>query len=262
MSFIESFEIVTDRVNPWPYNVPAIKYCGNIDLDSELTFIIGDNGTGKSTLLETLGYRLQLPLINGMIAGESMDAAIKLQSYLSIRWNIERMRGFFFRAEDFGKYVTSGEGAQNNLGTALEELKGKVPDAVINQMQENNDFALAEMRRIYGQKLTTFSHGEAYLKIMHERVDREGIYLLDEPEAALSPSRLLSLIYFIKEHLQKFRSQFIIATHSPMLMAIPGAKIYEVSEEGMTQVSLEETEHYTITKSFLNDPELYLRHLK
>ena len=262
MSFIHSISVKPERKNPWPFNVPAIKYCGTIYPDSEITFIIGDNGTGKSTLLEAIGYRLQLPMINGMIASGVMEAAVKLQPFLSISWNLERARGFFFRAEDFGKYVMDGEGAQNNLGAVLEELKGNVPDDVIRQMQESNDFALAEMRRIYGQKLTTFSHGEAYLKIMHDRVIQEGIYLLDEPEAALSPSRLLSLIFFIKEHLTRYNSQFIIATHSPMLMAIPGAKIYEVTEDEMKQVQLEETEHYSITKAFLNDPELFLRHLR
>lgn len=262
MSFIKNIQVRSDRQNPWPYNVPAIKYCGNIEIDPELTFIIGDNGTGKSTLLETLGYRLQLPLINGMIAGASMEAAIKLQPYFSVEWNLETPKGFFFRAEDFGKYVVSGEGAQNNLGAALEDMIGNVPDSVIRQMQESQDFALAKMREIYGQRLSTFSHGEAYLKIMHDRVDGEGVYLFDEPESALSPSRLLSLIYFIKEHLQQYRSQFIIATHSPMLMAIPDARIYEVSENSMQEVELEATEHYTITRSFLNNPEMFLRHLE
>ncbi len=117
------------------------------------------------------------------------------------------------------------------------------------------------MNQQFGQDMVAFSHGEAYMKIMHERIVKKGIYLLDEPEAALSPAKQLSLIYFIKDHLKNHMSQFIIATHSPMLMAMPGASIYEVTADSMQKVALEDTEHYFLTKSFLNDPESYLRHL-
>ena len=117
------------------------------------------------------------------------------------------------------------------------------------------------MRFEYGQELQSFSHGEAYMKIIQEKINRPGIYILDEPEAALSPAKQLSLIYFIQEHLKNYNSQFIIATHSPMLMAIPNSNIYEINEDGMQLTPLDETEHYSITKSFLNNPEIYLRHL-
>jgi predicted ATPase len=117
------------------------------------------------------------------------------------------------------------------------------------------------MNKEYGQDLQGFSHGEAYFKIMNDKINKGGIYLLDEPEAALSPSKQLSLLYFIKEHLKSNISQFIIATHSPMLIAYPGATIYQISDDGMKKVSFEDTEHYSITRSFLNNPEAYLRHL-
>jgi len=96
---------------------------------------------------------------------------------------------------------------------------------------------------------------------MQEKLKKPGIFLLDEPEAALSPSKQLALIYQIVAHLQNNMSQFIIATHSPMLMAIPGGTIYEVTAEGMEKTALEDTEHFTITQGFLNNPEAYLRHL-
>jgi len=117
------------------------------------------------------------------------------------------------------------------------------------------------MRKEYGVDMEGFSHGEAYMKIMQTRVEGNGIFILDEPEAALSPSRQLSLIYFIQQHSKLNKAQFIIATHSPMIMAMPNAKIYEIDNEGMNHVQLEETEHYHITKSFLDNPEVYLRHL-
>jgi predicted ATPase len=118
------------------------------------------------------------------------------------------------------------------------------------------------MRKNYGQELNSFSHGEAYLKIIEEKLENDGIYLLDEPEAALSPAKQLSLIYQINEHLKSNMSQFVIATHSPILMSIPNATIYEITENGMEKTDLEDTEHYSITKNFLNNPEIYLRHLE
>ncbi|MEL7221021.1 MAG: AAA family ATPase [Bacteroidota bacterium] len=263
MSFIKSFSIQAERKNPFPYNIDAVRHALNIQLDPDITFLVGENGSGKSTLLETLAYRLQLPLISGPIAGNrGIEAAVSLQSSLEIEWGIKRTRGFFFRAEDFTDYVDSIGRANNKLDSQLKSLHGEVPEQIIAQMKESSNFALREMRKMHGQDLLSFSHGEAYLKIIHDRIQGDGIYFLDEPEAALSPSRQLSLIYFIKEHLAKHSlSQFVIATHSPMLMALPGASIYEITEDSMEQVALEDTTHYTITKGFLNDPNAYLRHL-
>ena len=117
------------------------------------------------------------------------------------------------------------------------------------------------MRKNYGQELQSFSHGEAYMKIIQEKIKHRGIYILDEPEAALSPAKQLTLLHFIKEHLKTNMSQFIIATHSPILMSYPEAFIYEINQESMQKTNLEDTEHYSITKSFLNNPDVYLRHL-
>jgi predicted ATPase len=110
--------------------------------------------------------------------------------------------------------------------------------------------------------MQAFSHGEAYLKILQTRIADKGIYLLDEPEAALSPLKQLSLIAFIIEVLKNKNSQFIIATHSPILMGIPNATLYEIQEDGMQQVGYKETDHYRITKRFLDDPNHYLRHFE
>ena len=117
------------------------------------------------------------------------------------------------------------------------------------------------MRKDYGENMQAFSHGEAYLKILQTRIGNKGIFLLDEPEAALSPLKQLSLIFFIVEVLKNKNTQFIISTHSPILMGIPGAYIYEIKEESMERVNYKETEHYRITHTFLNNPDQYLRHL-
>lgn len=260
MPYLKSLNIATSKSNPFPYNVSAVKFAKELDLSSKLNFIIGDNGTGKSTLLETIAFRLQLPHLDGSeYSKKAFRAAVKLSSVLELNFNIARTRGFFFRAEDFGDYINSIN--RTDLHSYLNSLKGDVPDEIIEEMKESSNSQIAHMRKNYGQELTSFSHGEAYLKIIQDKVNTPGIYLLDEPEAALSPARQLALIYQIVEHLENNMSQFIIATHSPIIMSIPNATIYEVNENGMSKTNLEETEHYRITKGFLNNPDLYLRHL-
>ncbi|WP_418602258.1 AAA family ATPase [Hwangdonia sp.] len=142
----------------------------------------------------------------------------------------------------------------------MGDLPDSIPKHVIDQMKESANYQLKRMRLDYGQELNTFSHGEAYLHIMNEMINSRGIYLLDEPEAALSPAKQLTLIYFLNNHLQQHNSQFIIATHSPMLLAYPKASIYEITPESMKQTALENTDHYSVTKSFLNNPNAFLRH--
>jgi predicted ATPase len=123
------------------------------------------------------------------------------------------------------------------------------------------NFNLREMRKTYGSNMQAYSHGEAFLKILQTRIGDKGVFLLDEPEAALSPLKQLSLISLILEIVKMKNAQFIIATHSPILMGIPNASIYEIQEDGMKQVAYTETDHYRITKTFLDNPDYYLRHL-
>jgi len=263
MPYLSSLSVTTDRTAPFPFSIAAVKYAKNIQLKTPVSFIIGDNGTGKSTLLETLAFRLQLPHMDGSgYNKKGFEAAKTLLPYLQLEWAIERSIGFFFRAEDFGNLINSIDRTDAKLHSQLNDLDGEVPRHIIQEMKDSANHQLYHVRQNYGQDLQSFSHGEAYLKIMQEKITNRGIFLLDEPEAALSPSKQLSLIYFIQEHLRSFNSQFIIATHSPMLMAFPNATLYEVTEDGMKQVTLEETEHYSVTKSFLNNPEAYLRFLK
>ena len=262
MSYISSLNITSQKTNPFPYNISAVKFAKELDLSNKINFFIGDNGSGKSTLLETIAFRLQLPHMDGSdYSKKAFEAAIKLSSDLELKFNIDKPRGFFFRAEDFGDYLNSINRRDASLHKHLDSLEGEVPDHIIQRMKDNANYQIHHMRKNYGQELGSFSHGEAYLKIIQEKIKSPGIYLLDEPEAALSPARQLSLIYQINEHLKNNLSQFIIATHSPMIMSIPGATIFEITEESMQVTDLEETEHYKITKGFLNNPEMYLRHL-
>lgn len=263
MSFIRSFTINTERQHPFPFNIPAVRYARAISLDQAVTVFVGDNGCGKSTLLESLALVLDVPLTGGYIGSHpGFEAARAIQPYLEIDWRRQTKKGYFFRAEDFSDFVNSVEREQNKIRQDLADLQGKVDEAIIRQMSDSMNFSLREMRRKYGDNMQAFSHGEAYLTILQTRIGEKGVYLLDEPEAALSPLKQLSLIGFMLEAIKDKNVQFILSTHSPILMGFPEAVIYEIQEEGMKSVAYKETDHYRITKTFLDNPDYYLRHLR
>lgn len=262
MPFIKSFSIETEKKHPFPFNIPAVQFAKEIILDKKVTVFVGDNGSGKSTLLETIALSINLPLIGGFIGKHpGFEAARILKPFININWKRETNKGFFFRAEDFSDFINSVENERQKIAYDLTELKGKVDDSIINQMSESMNYKLFEMRKSYGMNMQAFSHGEAYLKILETRIGDKGIYLLDEPEAALSPIKQLSLLFLIKEILKTENAQFIVSTHSPIMMGFPEAAIYEIKEDGMQKVKYDETEHYKITKTFLNNPDHYLRHM-
>lgn len=264
MSFVKSFSINTEKQNPFPFNIPAVKFAKEITLNNKVNIFVGDNGSGKSTLLEAIAYKLNLPLIGGFIKANNragFEAAELLQPYLEIEWRRNTSKGFFFRAEDFSDFINSVENERNKIAGDLSQLKGVVDDSIINRMSENMNFSLFQMRKNYGENMQAFSHGEAYLKILQTRIGDKGIFLLDEPEAALSPLKQLSLMSLILEIVKNNNTQFIIATHSPILMGIPDASLFEIQEDSMKVVDFKETDHYRITKTFLDNPEHYLRHL-
>ncbi len=264
MPFIQSFNINTEKQNSFPFNIPAVKFAKNIKLSKSVSIFVGDNGSGKSTLLEAIAYKLNLALIGGYIKANNragFDAAEVLQPYLEINWKRETQKGFFFRAEDFSDFINAVETERNKIYNDLSELRGEVDDRIIDEITNNANFYRKDMRRQYGTDMQAFSHGEAYLKILQTRIGDKGIFLLDEPEAALSPLKQLSLMSMIMEITKHKNAQFIISTHSPILMGLPGATLYEIQEESMQQVAYNETNHYRITKTFLENPDYYLRHL-
>ena len=239
--FIRSVLIEKDKVpsyRRYPFSVPAVRCLSELPLHPRVTFLVGENGSGKSTLIEGIAESAGFN-----IEGGSKNFNFATREYKSefggalrlIRGFKREKDGFFLRAESFF-----------NVATQVEELS-----------RESSPMFL----RLYGGKSPhQQSHGESFLALATNRFAGEGLYILDEPEAALSPTRQLSLLQ-IMHSLAQGGSQFIISTHSPILMAYPDALIYHLSPDGIQPISYEETEHYQITRRFLTDRNSFLHHL-
>ena len=215
-------------------NIPVIKYLEEnkeLDFSSNITFFVGENGTGKSTLLEAMAVAYGFNAEGGTInfSFSTKDTHSELSEHLTLSKRDYAKDGFFLRAESL-----------YNAATYIDEVK-----ATHN----------------YGDvSLHNQSHGERFLSIVQNRFSGQGLYLLDDPEAALSPMRLMTLIVEI-DNLLKNNSQFIIATHSPIIMAFPNAEILQFSESGIEKVKFYETEHYKTTKLFIEEPEKTIHYL-
>lgn len=222
-------------------HIPSLNNGLQLKLESNVTFFVGENGSGKSTLLEGIAEQCGFGLRGGNRNHNSNTGyrfhgyESPLASQLQLMWNPRRVsEGFFMRAESFF-----------NFASYIDELA-------------------KDDRRILsaygGRSLHEQSHGESFLALFNNQFE-SGIYILDEPEAALSPARILAFISVISQLDRSGRAQFIIATHSPILICYPGATIYQFDENGVRETTYQETEHFTLTKSFLDNPKAYLRHL-
>jgi predicted ATPase len=214
----------------YPFTIPALRGLDRLDLDQPATFFVGENGVGKSTLLEAiavaLGFNAEGGSRNFNFATRASHSS--LHEHLRVERTTRRPRtGYFFRAESFF-----------NVATQAEEL--------------------GVLEGYGGRSLHEQSHGESFLTLVTERFSREGLYLLDEPEAALSPSRQLTVLRRMHDLLAE-GSQLIVATHSPILLALPGARIYALEADGIREIAYEDTEHFTVTRDFLLHRERMLR---
>lgn len=223
----------------YPFNLPSLKTLSELTFHPKVTFLIGENGMGKSTLLEAVAVALGFNPEGGSFHFNfsTFDSHSDLGQYLRIVKGFDRpMDGFFLRAESF-----------YNVASNIEELdrEGGAPRVI-------DSFG--------GLSLHEQSHGEAFFSTFLHRFRGNGIYILDEPEAALSPLRQMSMLTRIHDLVNE-SSQFIIATHSPIIMAYPDAAIYEFSEEGIKGRKLEETNHFRIMKQFFDDKNRMIHHL-
>lgn len=263
MKHIESISIRGFDSDIFPFSLPLFKKSFTVELDKSIAIIAGDNGSGKSTLLEAIAYKLSLPAISShsIITDDTFEPARKLFDNISIRWRNKTPHGLFFRAEDYIGFVRSISSMKSEMQKEIEEMKEYIQGEGFVRAKSVLQKQINELETKYKGKLEHKSHGEGFLEIFNSRIQQNGVYVFDEPEASLSPLKQLSLISLIMQANKNTDAQFIIATHSPIIMGIPDAAIYYITEQGVQQMLYEETEHYTIYKSFLDNKERFLRYL-
>jgi predicted ATPase len=246
----------------FPFTVPVVQSLERLEFSTPITFLVGENGCGKSTLLEALAVAVGSITVGSesVKADHTLDAVRPLADCLKLTWSARTGRGFFMRAEDFFGYARKMAHMRQDLQRDLEETERAYADkSRTAQMYARAAYAseIDGIERAYGKGLDTRSHGEAFLDFFQARFVPGGLYLLDEPEVPLSPLRQMSLLVLLKQ-MVKEEAQFLIATHSPIVMAYPGATILSMDGEAIEPVAYEDLEHVRITRGFLNNPERYL----
>src|SRR5262249_48416613 len=225
----------------YPFSIPALRDLSLLALHPHVTYLVGENGVGKSTLIEGIAVAAGFNAEGGSknFAFSTHSNTSELYEVLRLVRGMRRERdGFFLRAESL-----------YNVASEIERL-------------DKEDHPGRLLYGYGGRSLHAQSHGESFMALALNRFRGFGLYIMDEPEAALSPSRQLALLSLIHLQVNQGRSQFIIATHSPILMAYPDATIYKLSPEGeIHPIAYEQTEHYSVTLDFLTNRESYLRHL-
>lgn len=249
----------------FPYNLSLIQDLPQIKFNAPVTILVGENGTGKSTILEAIACSAKLPTIGS--ASANLDPSLvhihEFSNFLRLSWKKRTHKGFFLRAEDFFGFAKKIKQLKSEFEQDLKDVdrdySGRSAFAV-NQAKMAYQNELSGIRNAYGDGLDNKSHGESFLKLFQSRFVPNGLYLLDEPEAPLSPLRQLAFLAMIRDMVNQ-NSQFIIATHSPILMAYPNSLILSFDEEEIKPVNYDDLEHVSLTRSFLNNPESYLNHL-
>ncbi len=254
-----------EEATTFPFNVPAIRELGPLDLTAPVTFLAGENGSGKSTLLEAVAAAASSPTIGSDEVRDDRTLAEqrRLAAHLKLTWNRRSHRGFFLRAEDFFGFARRMSALRTEMQQRLAQVEEEFRDASAwarGKAAEPAVGSLHEMEMRYGSDLDARSHGESFLKLFQARLVPDGLFLLDEPEAPLSPQNQLALLALIRGSVEE-GSQFLVATHSPILLALPEAVILSFDERPPAYVAYEELGHVRLTRDFLNDPQRFLRRL-
>jgi predicted ATPase len=238
--FLLGMRLLRDEVpsfDVYPFSLPLLRAFYELPLDAPVTFLIGENGSGKSTLVEAVavaaGFNAEGGSRDNSFATRRSDS--DLHQYVRLVRSTRRpLTGYFLRAESFYNVGTEADRIARERYGSYDAYGGRSPHEQ--------------------------SHGESFLALVNNRFGPDGLYVLDEPEAALSPQRQLALLVAM-HRLVRDGSQFVIATHSPILLAFPGARLLRLDGEQIEPIAYRETEHYALTRDFLNDPDRYLRRL-
>ena len=268
MPFLRSIEpkpSLGEAPRGFPFSVPVVRALELLEFPTPVTFFVGENGSGKSTLLEGIAAAVGVPTVGSEAIRDdgTLAAQRALAAHLRLVWRRRTHKGFFLRAEDFFGFTKYLARLRVEMQTRLEEIDVEYANRSawargLARIPAAGSLAALEQR--YGVDLDANSHGESFLKLFRSRFVPGGIYILDEPEAPLSPQSQLGLIAMLKDMLAE-NAQFIIATHSPILLAFPDATIYTFDEHPAKRVEFEQLEHVRLTRDFLNDPNAFLRHL-
>ncbi|MED3873930.1 AAA family ATPase [Lysinibacillus capsici] len=234
--YLKSCKVLQDTIpdkQEYPFNIPSLQDLHELEFPTNVTFFVGENGSGKSTLLEAIADRCDFNTAGGGRQNlyEVHKAESSLGEYIRLSWLPKISNGFFLRSETFYQFASHID--------------------LIEDPRRYNAFG--------GKSLHHQSHGESFLALFMNRFKGKAIYLLDEPEAALSPTRQLSLLKIMKD--LEHEAQFIIATHSPILLGYPNATIYSFDQGEIESIRYEDTIHYIVTKRFLDAPQSILREL-
>lgn len=221
----------------YPFNLEIFSRPLTVDVHCPVTFFVGDNGAGKSTLLQSISHRCSIYIWHGQRRSRFQYNPYEEQFYraVEVEWTQDPVPGSFFASEIF-----------KNFAQILDEWATMDPGL---------------LEYFGGQSLMVQSHGQSLMSFFKSRFKIKGLYLLDEPETALSPGSLIDLLKLIRQMSQAGHAQFIIATHSPILLACPEARIYSFSPSCLEQIAYEETEHFQVYRSFMLDPDKYLKEI-
>lgn len=246
----------------YPFNVPVIRSMQSLEFMSPVTFLVGENGSGKSAFLESLACA-----VGAITAGsesvktdKTLEPARSLAKCFRLSWSKRTHRGVFLRAEDFFGYVKGLAATRAEMEQDLANLDEAYQDRsaeALGWARLPYQTELGDMKHRYGRGLEAYSHGESFIEFAQSRLVPQGLYLMDEPEAALSPKKQLTFLALMKRAVDE-GGQFIVATHSPILMAYPGATLLCFDGASIQLAGYDELEHVWLTRSFLNKPQQWL----
>lgn len=252
MIFLRAVERLGDvEGSGYPFGVPPLRELRRLDFTAPVTFFVGDNGCGKSTLLEAIALRARLPSLSAQpLEHEATLVPVHpLARSLRLIWQPRTHLGFFLPVEDFFSLTRDVKRRSEVMATTGGVAGAAAPELLLQQKPP--------LESPYAEDIQALSHGESFLKIVQTHIRPGGLHVFDEPEAALSPQRQIAFLKLMQQ-LVKENAQLIIATHSPLLLAYPGAQLLCFDGGAIKEIAYDELSHVTLTKSFLSDPERFI----